>query len=53
MYRKEHNPRDLPFEVTKRYFRQIRSQSQVDRVLAEQARLVLASEANNNKEKMN
>jgi len=40
IYRKEHNPRDLPFEVTKRYFMQIRFQSQVDRVLAEQARLV-------------
>jgi hypothetical protein len=50
IYRNEHNPRDLPFEVTKRYFMQIRSQSQVDRVLADQARLALASEA---KKKMN
>jgi len=50
IYRKKHHPRDLPFEVTKRYFMQIRSQSQVDRVLADQARLVLASEA---KKKMN
>lgn len=53
IYRKEHNPRDLPFEVTKRYFMQIKSQSQVDRVLADQARLVLASEAKKNKKKMN
>jgi len=50
VYRNEHNPRDLPFEVTKRYFMQIRSQSQVDRLLADQARLRLASEA---KKKMN
>jgi hypothetical protein len=53
IYRKEHNPRDLPFEVTKRYSMQIRSQSQVDRVLADQARLGLASEAKKNKKKMN
>lgn len=45
IYRKEHKPRDLPFEVTKRYFVQIRSQSQVDRVSADQARLALASKA--------
>ena len=53
IYRKEHNPRDLPFEVTKRYFMHIRSQSQVDRVLADQARLGLASKAEKNKKKMN
>jgi hypothetical protein len=48
IYRNKHNSKDLPFEVTKRYFMQIRSQSQVDRVLAAQARLMLASKTKKN-----
>jgi hypothetical protein len=43
MYLNKHNPKDLAFEITKQYFVQIRSQSNVDRVLAERARLRLAS----------
>ena len=42
IYRNKHNPKDLPFEIHKQYFVQIRSQSHVDRVLAERARLRLA-----------
>jgi len=42
-YRMKPHPRDLPFEITKRYFRQIRSQSNVDMVLAKQASLRLIS----------
>jgi hypothetical protein len=33
--------RALPFEITKRYFKQLSSQSQVDMVLAERARITL------------
>jgi hypothetical protein len=40
-YRTKPHPKALPFEITKRYFIQIRSQSQVDMVLAEQAKLRL------------
>ena len=45
IYLNRHNPKDLAFEITKQYFVQIRSQSNVDRVLADQARLSLASNA--------
>jgi len=38
-YRTKLHPKALPFEITKRYFKQLQSQSQVDMVLAEQARL--------------
>jgi hypothetical protein len=38
-YRTKLHPKALPFEITKRYFIQLQSQSQVNVVLAEQARL--------------
>jgi hypothetical protein len=38
-YRTKLHPKALPFEITKRYFIQLQSQSQVNIVLAEQARL--------------
>jgi hypothetical protein len=38
-YRTKLHPKALPFEITKRYFIQLQSQSQVNMVLAEQARL--------------
>jgi hypothetical protein len=38
-YRTKMYPKALPFEITKRYFIQLQSQSQVNVVLAEQARL--------------
>lgn len=41
-YRTKPHPKALPFEITKRYFKQLESQSQVDMVLAEQARLTLS-----------
>ena len=44
-YRQRPHPKALPFEITKRYFIQIRSQSQVDRVLAEQAMLAVPGRA--------
>jgi hypothetical protein len=36
------HPKALQFEITKQYFKQLQSQSQVDTVLAEQARLTLS-----------
>jgi hypothetical protein len=41
-YRAKPSPRALPFEITKRYFKQLASQSQVDMVLAEQGRITLS-----------
>jgi hypothetical protein len=38
-YRTKLHPKALPFEITKRYFKQLQSQSQVDLVLAEEVRL--------------
>ena len=38
-YRLKLHPKALPFEIMKRYFIQIRCQSQVDMILAEQSRL--------------
>jgi hypothetical protein len=38
-YRTKLHTKELPFEITKRYFKQLQSQSQVDMVLAEQGRL--------------
>lgn len=40
-YRTKPHPKVLPFEITKRYLKEIQSQSQVDMVLAEQAKLKL------------
>jgi hypothetical protein len=48
-YRTKPHPRDLPFEITKRYFKQISSQLNVDQVLAEQVRLKLPSEVTKKK----
>jgi hypothetical protein len=41
-YRIKPHLKALPFEITKRYFKQIQSQSQVDIVLAQQAKIVLS-----------
>jgi hypothetical protein len=41
-YRTKIHPKALPFEITKQYFKQLQSQSQVDMVLAEQARITLS-----------
>jgi len=41
-YRTKLHPKALPFEITKRYFKQLQSQSQVEMVLAEQARITLS-----------
>jgi len=41
-YRTKLHPKALPFEITKRYFIQLQSQSQVNVVLAEQARLPIS-----------
>jgi hypothetical protein len=41
-YRTKLHPKALPFEITKWYFKQLQSQSQVDMVLAEHARLTLS-----------
>jgi hypothetical protein len=41
-YRTKMHPKALPFEITKQYFKQLQSQSQVDMVLSEQARLTLS-----------
>jgi hypothetical protein len=43
-YRTRPHPKALPFEVTKRYLNQIQSRSQVDLVLAEQAKINLSKE---------
>ncbi len=43
-YRAKPHPRALPFEITKQYLKQIQSQSQVDMVLAEQAKLGLSKQ---------
>jgi hypothetical protein len=40
-YRLKPRRKSLPFEIGKRYFKQIHSQSQVDIVLAQQARIIL------------
>ena len=42
-YRAKPHPKALHFEITKRYFKQLQSQSQVDMVLAEQARMPLST----------
>jgi hypothetical protein len=44
-YRTKPHPKALPFEITKRYFKQIQSQSPVDMVLAKQAKLNLSNNA--------
>jgi hypothetical protein len=44
-YRTKPHPKALPFEITKRYFKLIQSRSQVDMVLAEQAKLTLSKKA--------
>jgi hypothetical protein len=41
-YRTKPHAKALPFEITKRYFMQLESRSQVDNVLAEQAKLNLS-----------
>jgi hypothetical protein len=41
-YRTKLHPKALPFEITKQYFKQLQSQSQVDMVLAEQASITLS-----------
>lgn len=41
-YRTKPHPKKLPFVITKQYFMQIRSQSEVERVLADQAKLRLS-----------
>ena len=41
-YRTKMHPKALPFEITKQYFKQLQSQSQVDTVLADQARINLS-----------
>jgi hypothetical protein len=41
-YQTKTHPKALPFEITKQYFKQLQSQSQVDTVLAEHARLPLS-----------
>jgi hypothetical protein len=41
-YRAKPHLKVLPFEITNRYFKRIQSQSQVDRVLARQARITLS-----------
>jgi hypothetical protein len=41
-FRTKPHPRAFPFEITKRYFQQIRSRSQIDIVLAQQAKLIPA-----------
>jgi hypothetical protein len=43
-YRAKPHPKALHFEITKRYLKQLQSQSQVDMVLAEQAKLSLFNE---------
>ncbi len=43
-YRAKPHPKALHFEITKRYLKQIQSQSQVDMVLAEQAKLGLSKQ---------
>jgi hypothetical protein len=43
-YRAKPHQKALPFEITKRYLKQIQSQSQVDMVLAEQAKLTLSKQ---------
>lgn len=40
-FKSKPHPRAFPFEISKRYFKQIRSRSQVDRILAQQAELTL------------
>jgi len=40
-YRPKPQLKELPFEITRRYFKQLSSQSRVDVVLAEQARITL------------
>jgi hypothetical protein len=41
-YRTKIHPKALSFEITKQYFKQLQSQSQVDMVLAEQAKITLS-----------
>jgi len=41
-YRSKLHPKALACEIAKRYFKQIRSPSEVDLILAEQAKLTLA-----------
>lgn len=40
-FRSKPHPSAFPFEISKHYFKQIRSRSQVDRILAQQAELTL------------
>jgi hypothetical protein len=40
VYRMKVHPRALPFEITKRYFRQMRALTHADTVLAERAKLM-------------
>jgi hypothetical protein len=40
VYRARIHPRALPFEITKRYFRQMRAQTHADTLLAERAKLM-------------
>lgn len=44
VYRTKLHPKALPFEITKRYLKQTQFRSQVDTVLAEQAKLSLSKE---------
>jgi hypothetical protein len=41
-FKSKPHPRAFPFEIAKHYFREIRSRSQVDRILAQQAELSLS-----------